>query len=164
MIYGDRSQGSPGYTSAYLAAEKQPILVASDPRGDGTYTLLRDRPTLTTIAGPPAEVVLTVPSIAQAGQPFKFHVVVLDRFFNAVTWYTGQLLLNATAPLSFKDCHPRDLKAENGIIQDVPSALLQEQPAGAGELNLLTFRPEDWGIEALHGRICEAGSLQRVRG
>ena len=67
VVYGDRSQGSPGYTSAYRAAEGEEILVASDPEGDGTFRLLPDRPALTTVADAAVEVVVTVPSVVRAG-------------------------------------------------------------------------------------------------
>ncbi len=157
VIYGDRSHGSPGYTSALLAGENLEVLVASDPVGDGHYTLLRDRPTLTSVAGEPTQVFVTVPSVVQVNEHFKFHVAVVDKYFNPVTWFSGQLLLNATAPMAVHDLDPRERNAENKIIQDVPSDLLQEIAPGGGELNLITFLPGDRGIKNYTASFAQVG-------
>jgi hypothetical protein len=144
-----------------LAAENLEVLVASDISGGGRYTLLQHLPTLSSIAGEPDQVLVTAPSIVETNERFKLHVTVVDKYFNPVTWFAGQLLLNATAPMAVHNLDQRERSAENKIIQDVPSDLLQEIPPGAGELNLVTFFAEDHGRKDYLASFSQPG-LQTV--
>ncbi|MCA9492483.1 MAG: CehA/McbA family metallohydrolase [Myxococcales bacterium] len=66
-------------------AERAPALwVAVDADGDGVRSVVRDAPlVVTTVAGPPAGLVATLPSVAAPGEEVTLRLAVLDAVGNA---------------------------------------------------------------------------------
>lgn len=66
-------------------AERAPALwVAVDADGDGVRAVVRDAPlAVTTVAGPPAGIVATLPSVAAPGEEVTLKLAVLDAVGNA---------------------------------------------------------------------------------
>lgn len=95
LIYGDTRQGSPGARVQRTAVRKVAFHVASDQDGDGKYRLLKALPTVTTVPGAPAALLVTAPSYARVGEPFTVRVAVLDLYKNAVDGFSGTLALRA---------------------------------------------------------------------
>ena len=81
VIYGDRSGGSKGMRASIIRTRPEPILLAVDSAGTGTFRMHPDHPTLVCHAGPPVELMLWGPSMLVAGKEAELKVAVVD--FNA---------------------------------------------------------------------------------
>lgn len=93
VVYGDRSGGSRGMRAAITSTQAEPVLTAVDPEGSGRFELLPDRPTLTAVSGPGAELLLVAASQAVVGTPTTVHLAVVDRDANPVADYRGEVEL-----------------------------------------------------------------------
>ena len=78
VVYGDTSRGSRGTRAAVISTAAEPILVAVDAAGSGTFALHPDRPTIQSRSGPPARLLLYGPSDVVAGRQAELRVAVVD--------------------------------------------------------------------------------------
>ncbi len=91
VVYGDTSRGSRGMRAAIIATPPEPILVAIDSAGSGQYRLHPDRPSLQSISGPPAELLLTGRSDLVVGRPARLQLAVVDANSNPVHSFQGEV-------------------------------------------------------------------------
>ena len=92
MTYG---AGSRGATVDRYAEEASRLWLAVDGDGDGIRSVLPDSPIVPVAAGPPARLVLNVPSVARLGEPVLLTVAVLDAAGNAGVDFDGDVTLAA---------------------------------------------------------------------
>lgn len=87
ITYGDRSMGSPGFEASRWVDGPEAVRVAVDTTGDGTYRRLPDHdcPVIEVRSGPPAELVLTAPSMLRVDEEADLHVALLDEHGNRCT-------------------------------------------------------------------------------
>ncbi len=69
VIYGDTSSGSRGMRAAIVSTQPEPVLVAVDANGSGTFAPVAHRATLTSRSGIAAELRLTGPSALVVDEP-----------------------------------------------------------------------------------------------
>lgn len=78
VVYGDMSGGSRGMRAAVIATPPEPVLVAVDTTGSGTFALRRERPTIQSRSGPPAQLLLHAPSDVVVGRPAELRIAAVD--------------------------------------------------------------------------------------
>jgi hypothetical protein len=84
----------PGGANADTYAEQaSPFWIAVDGDGDGIRKILPDSPTVGVEPGPPAKIVLTLPSTARVGEDVRLTVAVLDAVGNAGYPVEGDVIL-----------------------------------------------------------------------
>ena len=94
IVYG----AGPARTAVDRFAERRsPFWFAVDGDGDGVRKLVPDPPAVDVTAGPPARLVVTLPSTARPGADVPVRVAVLDSLGNAGTDFRGTLRL-ASSP------------------------------------------------------------------
>ena len=93
MTYG---AGRAGATVDRFAERASRLWVAVDGDGDGIRAVLPDSPVVPVSAGPPAQIVLTLPSVARPGEPVRLTVAVLDSAGNAGVDFAGEVSLAVT--------------------------------------------------------------------
>ena len=91
VIYGDRSQGSPGWYGPITAPASDPLAVAVDHDGSGNFAMLNNLPLLHALPGEPVELVLTLESSGIIGKPAELHAAFLDLNYNGATG-TGRVV------------------------------------------------------------------------
>ena len=126
LIYGDTTRGSKGMRAAIISSRPEPILVAVDTEGRGTFRLHAATPMLTAKAGLPVEMLLTVRSDAVVGEPTVLRCAVLDQFGNAASSFAG----------------PIELKLRTGQAE-FPARVQFEADRGWAEM---TFVPKTEGL------------------
>lgn len=86
VIYGDKSRGGAGFSAALHPEGPEAVLVAVDGAGTGEFVRCEDDgvATLEVLAGDPAELVVTAPSVAAVGESISLHLALLDRLGNRV--------------------------------------------------------------------------------
>jgi hypothetical protein len=90
VVYG----AGPARARADPYAEREsPFWVAVDGDGDGVGGVLADSPTVQIVAGPPARLLVTLPSTARPGDEVTARVALLDRFGNAGVEFAGDVVL-----------------------------------------------------------------------
>jgi hypothetical protein len=82
VIYGDTSEGSPGFYGPITAPVTEQILMEIDYNGNGKYRTITDAPSLTALPGAPVEMVATVESNGVVGVPAELHLSLLDLNYN----------------------------------------------------------------------------------
>lgn len=78
VVYGDTSRGSRGMRAAVIATAPEPVLVAVDAAGSGTFALHPERPAIQSRSGPPARLLLYGPSDVVAGRQAELRVAAVD--------------------------------------------------------------------------------------
>ncbi len=90
IVYG----AGPGLARADKYAEHDSRLwISVDGDGDGFPVLLEDSPSLDIEPGPPAQLVLTLPSTAKPGETVTLHLALLDAYGSAGTEFVGDVEL-----------------------------------------------------------------------
>jgi hypothetical protein len=97
IVYGAGPQGARADRYAERASR---FWVSVDGDGDGVRRLLPDSPVVEVGPGPPARLVLTVPSIARPGEVLPLTLAVLDAVGNAWPVVEGEVALGATGGAS----------------------------------------------------------------
>jgi len=95
IVYG---AGPRGARADRFAERRSPLWLAVDGDGDGVRALVEDPPTLEIAAGPPADLVLTVPTTATVGEPARVVLAVLDARGNTGCAYEGAVVFEAPPP------------------------------------------------------------------
>jgi len=72
--------------------------IAVDGDGDGTRSFLLDSPGIDVLAGPAAQLQVTLPSIARPGETFRVTVAVLDALGSAGVSTTGEVIFDELPP------------------------------------------------------------------
>ena len=80
IVYG---AGPDGALADRFAEHDSHFWIAVDGDGDGVRKFIADSPSIDVDAGPPAGLLLTLPSTARVGEPARLTVALLDRFGNA---------------------------------------------------------------------------------
>jgi len=93
IVYGDTSRGSRGMRASIVATPPEPVLVAVDHAGSGTFQLHPARATIQAISGPPAQLLLYGPADAVVGRPAELRFAVVDANANPVQDFTGDIRL-----------------------------------------------------------------------
>jgi hypothetical protein len=90
IVYGAGPAGA--YPDLYAERDSQ-FWFAVDGNGDGQRSFLVDSPTIDVVAGPPALLVATLPTLARPGESFRATFAVLDAFRNTNVEVDGDLVL-----------------------------------------------------------------------
>jgi len=86
VVYGDRSGGSRGHRAAAVSAPAQPVRVALDDEGTSRFRLHASRDaTLTSLAGPAAEMLVHLPSTGAVGERLTGKIALVDKQYNPVS-------------------------------------------------------------------------------
>ena len=97
LVAGDRLRivygaGPAGAEVDRYAERGSRFWIGVDGDGDGVRSFLVDSPGVDVAAGPPAQLIVTGPTIARPGETFRIHLAVLDASGNAGTDFTGRLI------------------------------------------------------------------------
>ncbi|MBW2494410.1 MAG: hypothetical protein JRE43_06630, partial [Deltaproteobacteria bacterium] len=103
LVYG---VGSAGALADSLAEKNSRFWFAIDGDGDGFRVFLEDSPGIDVLSAPPAQIRVTLPSVARPGKPFRITVATLDPNANAGYPFEGEIELTSTSAE-----HPLELKA-----------------------------------------------------
>lgn len=89
--------GSPevGVRVDDYAEREAPLWIAVDGDGDGVRGLVLDSPRIEIVAGPPAQLLVTAPSVARPGESFDVVIALVDRIGNSAANATGRLELES---------------------------------------------------------------------
>jgi len=96
VIYGDRSGGGPGSRAQTFLEKKRFFWVAVDADGRGRYTRLPDPPYVRIVGGEAERLIVTAPSTAAVGTPFRFQVRAEDAWGNPAAAYQGTVAVQAS--------------------------------------------------------------------
>jgi hypothetical protein len=88
IVYG---AGPAGATADHYAERNSRFWIAVDGDGDGTREFLPDSPGIDVTAGHPAQLLVTVPTIARPGEAVRVVVAVLDAVGNAGPEFAGEI-------------------------------------------------------------------------
>ncbi|MBM3957692.1 MAG: hypothetical protein FJ313_06530, partial [Gemmatimonadetes bacterium] len=94
LVYGDRSGGGPGSRAQTFLEPRHHFCVDVDPEGTGGLVTLDDSPWVTVVGGDAVRLVVTAPSDALVGQPFRVLVKAEDRWGNPAGSYRGAVELS----------------------------------------------------------------------
>lgn len=130
--------GEAGARAGRYADRTARLWLAVDGDGDGVRAVVADSPAVTVGPGPPARLVLTLPSVVEPREPARLTVAVLDGRGNAGVRFAGEVRLR--------------LEPE---LPDVPEL--------AGREGIVTLRDGDGGVTSLPVTIPFEG-VWRVRG
>ena len=88
LVAGDRitvvyGAGLAGAMPDRYAERNSPFWFAVDGDGDGTRKVLEDSPTIDVRPGPPAALLIHVPTVARPGEPFRVTLAFVDAWRNA---------------------------------------------------------------------------------
>ena len=95
LIYGDTSGGSKGMRASVIRTHPEPILVAVDSSGTGTFLMHPDHPTLMSHAGPPAELMVWGPATLVVGKQAELGLAAVDANSNPAP-FDGEVELRIT--------------------------------------------------------------------
>lgn len=95
VVYGDTSRGSNGMRASIIRTHPEPILLAVDHDGTGTFRMHPDRPTLIAHAGPPAELLLWGPSTLVLNKQAELKLATVDMNANPAP-FDGEVELRIT--------------------------------------------------------------------
>jgi hypothetical protein len=115
--------GPAGARADRFAERGSRFWIGVDGDGDGTHSFLADSPSIDVSAGPPALLLLTLPSTAHPGDPVRLNLALVDRSANA-------------DPSISRD----DLQGE---------VLLESSPAWPGLPDRIRFRDSDRGHRSI---------------
>jgi len=93
VIYG---AGPAGALADRFAERRERLWVAVDGDGDGVRQVLADSPTIDVGPGPPAQMVVTLPSVARPGETVRLTVAILDAWANAWVDVEGEVRLESS--------------------------------------------------------------------
>jgi hypothetical protein len=89
IVYG---AGPAGASVDRFAEKGSRFWIGVDGDGDGERSFLVDSPSVDVGPGPPAQLVVTGPTIARTGESMRIHLAVLDASGNAGTDFTGRVV------------------------------------------------------------------------
>ena len=170
VIYGDRSGGSKGMRASIIRTRPEPILLAVDSAGTGTFRMHPDHPTLVCHAGPPVELMLWGPSMLVAGKEAELKVAVVD--FNAnPTPVDGEVTLRINKDKARLPSRVR-FKSEDGwtTVRFVPTetgilrieALLALKDGDSKKRRLVPSGNESGTVSATQGGFRAYGNPMKV--
>ncbi len=96
LVAGDRIRivfgaGEAGAVADRLGERNSRFWFAVDGDGDGARTFLEDSPGIDVQSRPPAQLIVTLPSVARPGQPVRIVVALVDGFGSAGYPYQGSV-------------------------------------------------------------------------
>lgn len=91
LVYG---AGPAGAIADEMAERNSRFWFAVDGDGDGVRAFLEDSPGIDVVAGPPAQLVVTLPSVARPGETIRLSLSVLDALGSAGFPFEGEVLLS----------------------------------------------------------------------
>ncbi len=89
LVYG---AGTPGATTDRFAEHASRFWFAVDGDGDGVRAIVPDSPTVDVLAGPPAQLRVTLPSVARPGERVPVTLALLDAAGNMGTPTAGPIV------------------------------------------------------------------------
>ncbi len=140
IVYG---AGPPGAVADSYAEPESTFWIAVDGDGDGVRGLIVDSPSVEVLPGPPARLLLHLPSTAKPGQTVELVAAVVDRVGNGFVPAVGAL----------------ELELPDGMtVTDGPSGAGVDSPA-------IRIGPEDEGRQVVRLRLDTGiASVVRLRG
>jgi hypothetical protein len=135
IIYG---AGEVGAFVDSFAERGSRFWIAVDGDGDGVRAFLADSPGVDVVAGDPAQLFVTLPSIARPGETVDVKVAVLDASGNTGVAFEGDIALEATQGLELParvslELADRGRKTLQAVVRG--SGVLHVRAEGPGELS-----------------------------
>lgn len=109
VVFGDRSEGSPGIRVQTFVESKHEYKVFVDPLNVGRYEEIEDSPYMSVKSGPIGEVQVVVPSKIDVGESFEVLVRTLDEWGNPCSDFEGAIDLELYESIA-------DIKMPRSII------------------------------------------------
>ena len=172
IVYGDRSQGSPGLQLQSFCESAFEFKTLADPCATGAFFPIGS-PHIEIVGGPATSWVLTAPTLRRPGEPFALGVRAEDRWGNATGDHAEDLVITAdgaveglpeivTFPGGECGLTIPGLRAMNGpvrfTLQDsAGNTLAQSNPVVIRDSHLVGF----WGD--LHGQSGETVGINPMR-
>ncbi|MBM4080596.1 MAG: DUF3604 domain-containing protein, partial [Planctomycetes bacterium] len=97
LTLGERSGGSPGQRAPTAISKRSEFRAFVDCCGTRQYLSLAEAATLRIVSGPAAKLVLTAPSQAVAGEPFRVHVRLEDEWGNPASGHRGAVVVSGAS-------------------------------------------------------------------
>ena len=119
IVYGAGLQGA---RADRYAERESHFWVAVDGDGDGVRRLLPDSPVVEVGPGPPARMVLTIPSVARPGEVLPLTLAVLDAVGNAWPVVEGEFALAATGGASLPAAVALSPEDRGRVVVEVTAA------------------------------------------
>ena len=95
VVYGDRSQGSPGYRLQTFCESAYEFKVLVDPCATGCFFPI-DSPAIRIVAGQPEKWALVAPTLRRPGEIFSIGIRAEDGWGNATHQFKGKFNLSAS--------------------------------------------------------------------
>jgi hypothetical protein len=150
IVYG---AGPTGAVADRYAEHRSRFWVAVDGDGDGIRGPVADQLWVDVLGGPPARLVLTLPSTARPGETVALTIAVLDRFGNLTPDFSGEVELSGVADSGLPAAV--SFAAEDGGTKRLEIALIEE--------GIYRIRAEGAdGLEAESNPLMVAGGVERV--
>lgn len=149
IVYG---AGPAGALADRFAERGSRFWLAVDGDGDGVRGLLEDSPAVDVLAGPPAQLLLTLPSTAHPGTPVRLVIAVLDRLGNAGCLVVGEVRLAAEGVEVEMPASVRLTAADAGRRS------VEIRPLAPGVLRLTAEGPEGLRAESNPLQVSSAGA------
>ena len=152
--------GSPqaGVRVDSYAESEARLWIAVDGDGDGVRGLVLDSPRIEVIAGPPAQLLLTAPSVVPPGEAFDVAIALVDRVGNSVLAAAGRVEIESEPPGVALPPRPQRIEAGR-------QARLRLRADESGIYRLAArFQPDDEGpaLEGASDPIFATPKLPRV--
>jgi hypothetical protein len=139
IVYG---AGEEGAVADRFAEHRSHFWIAVDGDGDGVRKILADSPAVDVAPGPPARLLLLLPSTARPGEAVRLTAAVVDALGNAGVDFAGRVRLAAGAGSAAVD-HPSGL---DFTAADRGRLTVEVTPREPGVVRLEGEGP--WGLEA----------------
>jgi len=85
VVFGDKSQGSPGWRMQTFREDTLEFKTLVDPIATYQFKELPQSPVLEVIPGEAVKAICVAPSLVELGEPFDYHLKLEDRWGNPVT-------------------------------------------------------------------------------
>ncbi len=100
LIFGDRSQGSPGMLMQTFAEHGYEFRVQTDVQATGNFLPLDQQFAIPVVAGPAARWLAVLPTLRRPGEAFFLGLKAEDRWGNPTPLATGRVRFETSLPVS----------------------------------------------------------------
>jgi len=99
VTFGDRSEGCPGISVGRNHTAKDYVWKTYvDVKGESNFVNISEPQVVSVVADSPVEILVTAPSIVEAGEPFSLNVKAKDRYGNIADTFAGDIGISCSDP------------------------------------------------------------------
>lgn len=114
IIYGDKSGGSSGFSAPFISSENEKIIVVSDVDGNGVFSTIQVLPTIAALPEEAFTINVVGRSNIKTREPFELKISVVDKYFNPVTDFWGEVHISSTDKSAYIPKRYTFAKEDNG--------------------------------------------------